>query len=105
GDSVGTVQRGGAAGQDVDPLNELRRNDVEIDSRRARQTRDNAAAVDQDQSAVRTEVAEVNSGYTCAGEQKRGVGAAQCRSPECRVLKEQFLDISDAGIGNALRID
>ena len=61
-DGVRTVQRGGAAGQDVDPLDELGRDDVEIDGGRARQAGDDAAAVDQDQGAIRTEVAKIDRG-------------------------------------------
>ena len=60
---VRAVGRGGAAGQHFDALHDGRRDDVDVGrAGRRRRTRDQAAAVDQHQGALRTEAAKVDRG-------------------------------------------
>jgi hypothetical protein len=62
GDGVRTVDRRGAAREDVDPLDQLVRNEVDVGDRVAGVARLKPLAVDQDEVALRAEAAKVNRG-------------------------------------------
>jgi len=59
-DRVGAIRRRGAAGQDVDPLHERGRNEVEVGAGAEDVARRHPAAVDQDHRAHLAEVAQVD---------------------------------------------
>src|SRR5690606_30564615 len=83
-DGVRTVQRGRAAGQNVDALDELRLDHVQVDGRGTRHAGNDAAAVDHHQGAVGAEVTQIDGGHAGAGGEEVGVGAAQRRRTERR---------------------
>jgi len=62
-DGVGTVQRGGAVGQHLDALHRRHRDGVEVGIAAQRRRVRRAAAIDQHQSAVRADAAQVDVGY------------------------------------------
>ena len=104
-DSVRTVKSRSAAGQDIDTLDELGRNDVEVDRGRTRERCNNTATVDQNERAVGAKVAKVDGGNTGTRGQERGVRAAKSRRTENGVFEQQFLNVGDTGIVNGLFVD
>jgi hypothetical protein len=85
---VGTIHRGGAAGNDVDPFQDHLRDHVDVD-RAVRRGRRNAVAVEQDQGAHRAQVAQVQlvAGRVAAAGH-RGAAAARIRGLGTRAGKD-----------------
>ena len=94
GDSVRTVNgRTRTGGQDVDALDQRGRDGVEVDRGRARQARNDAAAVHQDQRTIDAQVTQVDGSDTGRTGAERGVGTRQGRRTEDRVAQQRFLDV------------
>ena len=105
GHGVGAVCRGSTAGEDVDALDELRRDRVHVHRGVARHAGDEATAIDQDQRPGGAQVTKVDRGHASAGDQEVGVGAAEGRRTHGRVLQQQLLDVGDAGRLDVFRAD
>src|SRR5690606_17408310 len=103
-DGVGTIQRRGTAGQHVDPLKELSRNNVQTDWSGAGHTRYDATTIDQNEGTIRAQVAQVNSSDTGSRGEESRVCPAECRSAECRVFQEQLLNVGYTGIADGLLV-
>src|SRR4051794_1815771 len=58
-DAVGTVDRGCSSGQNVHAFNEIAGNRIDIDRLASRDTGNMAPAIDQDESPIRSEIAQI----------------------------------------------
>jgi len=100
GDRVGPIGRRCPAGDDVGALHQHRRDEVEVD-RALRRTRNEAAAVDEDQGALWCEAAQIErAGADIAGDRDERIFRG-LRSPERR----QFVQyLGDVGVAPGLNI-
>ena len=72
GDGVSAVNRGGAAGDDFDVLDQQARDGVDVDSQRTTVGADLTAAVDEGQGAARTQRAQVGQRQTAVTQVRTG---------------------------------
>jgi hypothetical protein len=105
GDGVRAVDRRCAAGDDFDPLDEVRRDVVDVDDRRARHARHEPPAIDQHQRARIAEIAKVDRRYAVTGRQEVAVRAAEAGNADLGKLCQQVLRVDDTLRLDLLRVD
>ena len=101
GHGVRTVHRRGAAGDDVDALDEAGRDGADVDDARGRRSR-NALAVDEDQGTIRADAAKVEGGEVFTALVVRRAGVAR---NELRKFVQEGFDGDRTGQVESLRID
>jgi hypothetical protein len=101
GNGVGAVGGRGPAGQEVDPLHECRRDEVQVRARNERIARSHAVTVDEGQRALRAQVAQVHRRRTRRPVGDRGV----LRREYLRQRLHQVFDTARPLIGDLFRFD
>ena len=101
-DRVRAIDGGGAARQHIDPLDERRRDHRQVDLCRARHPGHRPAAIDQDEGAIRPQIAQIDRREARIGG-VRGGGAAETGQTDRRILLQGILDVDDAVIFQRFR--